>query len=407
MKHFLFIYFILLLPFEDSILQNSPLGVFLSGMSVLPLLGIFFLTAGYFKKNITISLYFYLGCLASLIFSFAYLLINYSDASYISLLIDKMMKIFLLVFFYAYAILMTKENFSSRYQNYVIFAWLFSILGALLSLMAPDILESLPLIHATENGNMRVRGFSLESSTLGPQILMLTVVSMHLIRSKWKWILGLGCIILAILSGSKGTVAVLAISAILCSVIYVKKRPFLSIFFGIIIVPTVIFYTVDFLQDSFLMDFDSYTSTATRLTMIVTSCIIMLKNPFGVGYAGYLGAIYQNGNDAIVFIKQSFPFYLNFSEVATYFVAGETKNIDCKSLFFNLCIMFGFPFLLAYLYAHYKLIKRFVANSQILLIILTLFTGLSLIFFISGLGFYISAFVYGYLSYAYTQNSIR
>ncbi|MDO6407404.1 hypothetical protein [Pantoea phytobeneficialis] len=234
----------------------------------------------------------------------------------------------------------------------------------------------------------RLRGFALEASVFGFQIVCMVLLIAMIYNLKLHWVLLL-TITLAILTTSKGA----ALSFLICMCLYFSANG--NVIFRIVL--TIFCVTASYIMFKmfFLValatDIDNYSSVATRTTMFITGLKILLYNPLGVGYFGYIPAIYDFTPGVIMWMKKIIP-YLNYDEVATYTRLGEYKAIGTKSLFIDCVIMYGFIFLVPFFTITRKVLLIFSKNKDKYAYMLTLYVIIANLFFISHIGDYITSF---------------
>lgn len=343
-----FLFFVLLciilitMPFQDFILKNTTLSQFGVNMSLLPLDFTFLIIILLKLKRIRIN---------KKIIIFLFILLNISlfltlfSPLYIKN-INLFIKLIKNIVFYAqpFIIFYTFNFFFKRYSLYVIaiklsrIIFIILFIYTILSFFAILQLDQNPIIHATENSNMRFRLFSEESSLAATVYIVFGLVSLinmkHYIRYIFIFFLLSGLIVIA----SKGALITLLILTIF--VTEMRYKLIIAILF-------LIFYI---LYDDYLLEYilkmsnglNEYTSFTTRLGMILAGIISLVHFPFGTGIGTYLYYFDSNIRDSIHILESYLP-TINLvpltDEMNMYLYSAE--NYGTKNMFFNLIMMFG------------------------------------------------------------------
>lgn len=276
---------------------------------------------------------------------------------------------------------------------------------ALLGIIWGDVLAYDTWFHANPNINMRPRGFALESSHLSMVVLALGTVIVSLARQPMVK-LGLGTLTISVLvySGSKGGLAVLLAACVVLALFYSIKtivygRLAKTFIYALLFLPII---TLGFVKSSqglaqtLLAEAQSFTSSATRVTLVTSSLSVATQHPLGVGFTGYLPALVGTIPGSVKRIQQLSPLPLNFDEVRGYTTARTDQNISTKSFFFDGLIYFGFPFALVYFYTSSWLLWKLLLRREWTLFIGTAALLLGLIIFSGGLGLYTISFALGW-----------
>lgn len=388
-KIFCFLY-IFLIPFQDLISQNSIFGFFLSSGSVF-ILPYFFVVSFYIIRVSKIIRNFFLVFILFFIMStfnsilqiaiygdrFANTSISYKWMSISILYISSIIPFF--YFFY--------KDFSKKY---LLISFIACSLSVFIVLAIPNFETS--FFHFTNNLNMRPRGFSLESSTLAITIGILGLLTAFFARKLFVKIFLIGMSGLIIfLSGSKGGLLIFCFSLILSFLPKLSSKfsiTKLIIFFTMFVSAIsafLIFFTPILLRD-FSRDLVFYTSTATRVTVFLSSLLIVAKNPLGVGFSGLIPNLQFTIPDIVNFLRGYTLFSnANFSEVLGYINAPSDFAIGTKTFFGDFSIYGGLPFIIAFVYFHFILLKRlsknpdnFILSSTIIFCFLALFLSVGL-----------------------------
>ncbi|MFZ5957321.1 hypothetical protein ACOXVJ_07390 [Pseudomonas knackmussii] len=134
-------------------------------------------------------------------------------------------------------------------------------------------------------------------------------------------------------------------------------------------------------------DMDNYTSTATRLVGLLSAILVVIHNPFGVGFGAYLYKFLASIPSAIELSRTFLP-YLDYSEVIGYTTQKTTRSISTKSFLADTLIYFGVPFIIFTIRKLRTLISNILKNNRKPLIPAATFLIMSLSFWSTGIGFY-------------------
>jgi hypothetical protein len=272
------------------------------------------------------------------------------------------------------------------------------LFSLLCNIFFPSLIYNPSFLHANEYFSInRFRGFAFESSSFGFQIICAVFIIAIVYKLNLVFTV-LTATALGILSTSKGAVVVLLLSLVIVfllikriAIIYKLILIILSLIIGSFIVKT-------FLLSSFVGDIENYTSVATRLTVFLLGFKTLISYPLGVSYFGFLPYFYENGKDIMYFIQQHSPFLLIFSEVDEYFQIGAFKSIGTKSTILDLVVFFGWFFVIGLSIFVKKIFSQLRKKGNYILLILSVFTLLANIFFISSLTLYLTPFLIGFIT---------
>jgi len=287
-----------------------------------------------------------------------------------------------------------RQNISTLESGITIITFI-SIVSLLMNVFIPDTLNFRSFIHYTDAlSPNRLRGFTLEASTFGFQII--TVLLLFSIVKKINLNLYIPILLfISILSTSKGTLLVLCISVLVCVMFCMKSKLKYPMMICVSIFSIMLYDS--FLENSFELDLERYTTIATRGTMYFTAINILIDYPLGSGYFGFLPAIYENGLQGINTFQFFYPGHLNLQEVLVFFSEGATKGISTKTFFFDWMIFAGLPFIVCFIYFNFHLFKVFKAYSAYPEMICLVFISTSLTTFVPIEGHYIAPFAYALL----------
>lgn len=384
--------FVAFMPFQDIGLSSTPLGYAGASLSLIPLLAILAIQIAKWilqKQHNINKLY-----IASVLYMLGVTLVYFASAgleSHGENLIFKSVKLFILTILFVYPIFFINYEKAPHIKYAVAAAFTISLAGMLLPQLGFDWLDSNSMLHATENGNMRSRGFALESSTLSIQIVTLGLLTMHFFTNR----LTRGLLLVAITTSlaimhSKGGIAATGLT-VFCSMLLLRKiakwKKTLAIIVGLLIALSSLYLVLD----SVTTDWEEYSSTATRLTMVITAILIAAHNPFGVGFSGYLSAINAYLPEAI----DLFNLPLNYSEVSAYIAQDSGKGISAKTFLFSYLMYFGWPFVIGFVLFFVELIRRIRRVGSLPLLAAVLFSFFAICTYSDGIGLYNVSLVFG------------
>ncbi len=385
-ERYLVFFIFILLPFEDSWLQATPLGYAGASLSVVPLLILLVLKtlSGQFSKEF----YIFLGysIIVSLIFT-----VIYQDLPF-DTLIDRGLRVFALYFLYYFTFVYFKESKVDIATPSTLLL-IIILTSILIIVFAPEFLNSVSAVHFSETPNFRPRGYSIEASTFG--YIAISSILLFCWKKNINIYLGLtASLACTLLISSKGAMMSLLLSAFIYLLLSSKLKLFSKVI-GLLLAGFLAIAIAPVIAAVFQADLDEYTSTATRSTMALVSIISVFHSPIGHGFTGYLPYINSNGHYAMDLLSAISPIPLNYSEVANYFVKGAYKSVGAKSFVFDSIIILGLPFIVYFI----KIIKLGREKSKIsknpARDILFFYSAISLTFYIPGIGGYISAVIMG------------
>lgn len=394
-NNMLFLCFCMFIPFENTqlsaiggVLTASPAIIFL----ILGLLGCLFSIRKANTKFFILQVMLHILSIVYLIYWSV--IFPTLDMSFI---FDRGMRFFTIIVIYFGAIYYSKRQSKALLITAGKTISMVILFSLLCNILFPSLIYNPSFLHANEYFSVnRFRGFAFESSSFGFQIIcaVFIIAIIYKINLIFTILVALG---LGVLSTSKGATVVLLLSLFIIFLL-MKNIPiiykFILIFFSSIIG---YFVVKEFLLSSFMGDIENYTSVATRLTVFLLGFKALLYYPFGVSYFGFLPYFYENGKDIMYFIHQHSPFPLIFSEVEEYFQIGAFKSIGTKSTILDLVVFFGWPFVISLCLFIKKIFTQLRNNSNYTLLILSMFTLLANIFFISSLTLYLTPFLIGFV----------
>jgi hypothetical protein len=394
---------IALTPFSDFPLQETALGFLGASPSFIPLgLLLSGMLVGAIFKTIRLTVVIAILWVALVsIYGLLYFGFQYGNEN----LLDKGVRLIVLLalFLSPFALNLDKKvvQMGSTMALMALFIGLFWV----------DVLGNSMFLHSTPNENMRPRSFTLESSHFAMTLIALLTLSLSTLDNRYLKLLlsmlGLGALLY---SGSKGGVAILVVSLAILIGFHVfrlvsvnakfKIKRIPAALIGIAAISIGLMFLFGRVVDGLLLDMDYYTSTATRVTLVLSSLYVFYQHPLGVGTTGYLPALIHGISSSIETLSTQFATSLNFSEVEGYVGAESDKYISTKVFFFDGLIWFGLPFVLLYLLFSFWLLVGLFKKGDAVLFIGTSALLIGLATFSGGLGLYAVTFA---LSWARTQ----
>ncbi|MCC5464130.1 hypothetical protein [Pelosinus baikalensis] len=382
--------FILLVPFQDTSLQQY-FGFLGASPSFFPISVLIFLSIieGLINyrnikiKKVNLVIFLYVVLISS------FYLIIFGTESHGENLIIKAFKIAILTVLFLYPIFYI--NYDHKWVRISIkIAFLISVIGVILN----DYIDTSLMFHYHENLNMRPRGFSLESSWLSSVIVTLGLLVSSYSKSKIRKIIYIFIMLSGLAySASKGGIIAMLLAGFCISFFYLRGFWLKVTFTLMMIIASV--YLYGFLDIIFLVDINEYTSTATRSGLAITSLFMILSNPFGVGFTGFLPAINVYIPQAIEFIQYNLNISLNFSELSSYVAVDSAQNISAKSFLLEYSCYFGLPFLIIFLRFHNLLIEKMKGSNNMYILMALIYTLIGLSTYLGGVGLYNVSLLYG------------
>ncbi|WP_416199237.1 MAG: O-antigen ligase family protein [Pseudomonas helleri] len=275
--------------------------------------------------------------------------------------------------------------------------WIALIICAI-SLYPP--FAEIKLLNYAGNSEGRPRGFTMESSHYALIVGSISAIIFHTDKSALKKSIAVSAgLLMIIVSQSKAGILLYCLSFFIyyAQGLFEKKSKNRNILFFILALSLITLVAIPFFLERMQNDIDKYTSTATRVVGFVSAFKIALENPLGVGFLGYVEYYLNEIPKAITTVKSYVP-YLDFTEITDYTKQQSTQSLGTKSFFADSLIVFGFPFLIAYFYSFKILYKKAKSTGNTSLLPGIIFIYLSLLFWTSGIGFYIAFLIPAFLT---------
>jgi hypothetical protein len=397
-KEFLMALWITLIPFQDTGFQNLPIGFLGTSPSFIPLSLLIFIhflerVLGEQSLKVNKTVLFIVGYVLTV--SATYLMISGLQSHGTNLAL-KTLNLSVLTLLFVYPAFFINYRDFSRIGLYVKIAFVLTVLGVVLNDLFPvDFVTKAGVIHAKELTNWRPCGFTGEASYLSAMTISLGLLSAHFSRKTVTRVIVLALtVLITFYSSSKG--GWVSLLLVLPAVALIRtKMPWW--FRTVLLIATIIVsnYVTEALQAKFVGDIKSSSSIATRSVLVLASILIVLHNPFGVGFAGFLPAVDKYVPQAVTCLDRYIDVHLNFAEIASYVGTNTDRAISTKTFLCDNLAFFGVPFLVLHIVFHYKLISRLAGTRHIYLLAGTLFCMIAVSTYISALGMYSIPLVYG------------
>jgi len=386
--------FICLMPFQDTILQITPLQRLGSSFSVVPLLLLLFLEIArrliwldfvFPRYSVVLTLYASVASLAGIL--------TFGPENGVWLLAFQAIKLAIdsmLVLYVIFGI-----DYSDRHLVglAVQIAFFVTIATIVINDFNPFGLGSLTnnaFFHQTSvltNYDQRWRGLTKEPSVLAPLLMGLGLLSAHFSRSRWMkgtyWFLA---VLLTGLGGSKGGIICLILILFLIAMLRAKAG-LLQALGLIVFISPIIYIGINLLLPHFGGEaLRASNSIATRLTMQLVTGLILIHFPLGVGFGAMFPAIGKFLPHAMETAQSLVPFPLSFDEVSQYFTNPE--DAGAKTLVANFTIFFGVPFVCyAFIYC-FRLVRGLYRLDLIALLACVFFMIFQLCTSVDSLAYY-------------------
>lgn len=401
---------LLQLPFQDFFLNQTSLGVFGSNMSLISI-NLFFVIVFLARlEYLRISKKYLLIILLVLVITFIFLLFsdffikntNLIAKAVKNLIFYSQPFIVFYVFNYFYK---TNRSFIKISINMSFYIFLFLLGYLILSSYGIFTLDTNPILHGTENSNIRQRLFSSESSMAVTVFITFGLIASMRFHNIYFKIFTIFCILYgSVLLQSKGGFLTLLLVGI-WSLKYLKFHYKLLLIFLIMVLLAVEFSSIMNYLLNMQVGIEKYTSISTRITMILAAIISLFHNPIGSGFGAYLTFFDANIIEAKKVTEIIFNYFglvPNFSEVNSYLSSAVAYST--KSMLFNSIMYFGWLGLILFVYLHYQIYRKI--GNNLTLKILFLFLLLEETFFVDSLYLYHFWFAFA-LIYNYWRINVK
>jgi hypothetical protein len=390
----IFILFCIAIPFENTALSQIG-GVFTACLAFV-FLPLFCLYAVLSFKD-TKKYEFVFLALFTLFFGYSLVVsLSYIGMDY-AFILDRGMRFFLID-----VALILVFLICMRYQWDVISRGvkvIFSVvlLSYVINIGARDFINSASFFnHSSALSPHRMRGFTLEASTFGFQVIVSSLM-LAIVASRWRKVIFSMLLFALLFISSKGAMLGLIAACMLAwFLLYPVKLPIKLLIGG------VGFFVLGFIlpvvfDAMFGVDVEKYNSVATRSAAVLTSLFSLMNYPFGAGFFGFLPSFYANGFEAISFMDRLFPNQLQFSEFVLYLKFGTVVGVSTKSFFFDGVIFGGLIFVFLYFYIFILLIRKCIFLKDFFMLTLVIYLLIASMGYLTFETRYIAFFAFAFL----------
>jgi len=383
-----------LCPFQDTILQYTPLNMAGASLSFFPLVVLFALAGArrllhkpfvVSRSMLLLVVYMCAVCAANLVW-----MENGEATIYWKSLRGYPLLAALTVF----AIFGVNYQVSRWFRRAIYLAFCFTVAGILCGFTLGE--NAILILQSSPNLSGRPSGFSTESSTLSVQIVAIGMLTAHFLDKKWKK-LSIGALTCALLvvSGSKGGLISLLLCAIVLGIAKIRASLLSKIIVSFVLLP-LIYFSSFYVYSIFstLVELNQMESIATRLSMAVYAFITVAHHPLGVGFTGFLPSIPRYLPQAMDFIQGVLPISLFFEEAKGFLYPPQTFA-DCKSFFLDYLVFFGIPFAILFFRFAGKLILELFKCHYYWLFLGVLFSTFALMTYYSSINVWTLPVLFG------------
>ena len=385
---------IILSPFQNTSLQNTPLNMAGASPSFIPLMALLILAGAHGllrnpfvieRSTLILALYVGVVCAASLVW------INHGE---ITVSLRSLRGYPLLTALILFTVFRIRYRIGRGVRIAIYLAFCLTILGIVCEQMLGA--KAIPLLQVSRSLDGRPSGFSTEASTLSVQIVASGMLAAHFLERRWlKWSVIAATCALLVFGGSKGGLISLLLCVIVLGIVKMRSSILSKILTLFVVLPLVYFGSLYILSIFGTMVDANITQTiATRSSMAVYALITVAHNPFGVGFTGFLPSIPRYLPQAIDIVQHTFPFPLGFSEVKGYLYPPQT-DADCKTFFFDYLVFFGIPFAIVFFRFVVGLLTRLFRCQCYWLFVGVLFSVMALMTYYSSINAWTLPLLFG------------
>jgi hypothetical protein len=385
---------VVLSPFQDTALQNTPLKLLAASPSIVPLSALFLLVSArrLLKKPFVVGRStFIMAVYASMVCAVNLVWMNHGEAV---IYWKPLLTYTFLTAFMLFTVFGMDYRASRGLRIAIYLGFCFTIGGIVCGqLLGPN---AIPLLQVTPSLSGRPHGFSTEASTLSVQIVASGMLTAHFLARNWqKWGVAIVTCLLLVFSDSKGGLISLLLCGVVLGIAKSRSSVLSKIVVAIVMIPFIYFGSM-FILSAFgtIVDTNQTSTIATRLSMPVYAVIAVAHNPFGVGFTGFLPSIPRYLPNAMSFVQSLFPFPLWFGEVKGYLYQSQA-NADCKTFFFDFLAFFGIPFAVTFFWFMSTLLRRLYRHQCYWLFVGVLFSVIALMTYYSALNAWTVPLLFG------------
>lgn len=383
--------FIVLTPFQDSILKNTALHMLGANLSIVPLGMVLLWNAINFavrRRGLSFRAFGWIMVAISITaITSAISLYEYANTYSVDLLIYKTFTnavlfgtVFLTIFV---------PNYRKTNLKYtVLFAFLLAAAGAALDLFHGTMVND-SIFHATRSYSDRPRGFSMESSHFGATVGSLGLLAAYFWSGYKRWLILALASLLIVFSTSKGGLALWTICMAFMLLGRARQarhwRQRIALICLLLPLAGIIFfvgssYVTDQISTGLLSD---STSLPTRVSLFIASLYIAITHPLGVGFSGVIPAISQNISYGVELLRSLGLTEWDYSEALRYGASTTGDSLSAKNFLLDGMIIWGFPFVYLFFRFFTTLAGHFRSGDHLLL-------GCSVLFVFMALSTYVS-----------------
>lgn len=203
-----------------------------------------------------------------------------------------------------------------------------------------------PVFHATENPDTRWHGLCPEASVLSLSTGSLGLLSAACAR-RWWTRTALVAVTAVFLAGSGSKGAVLALALVSVTVGLFARGYRLRVALGcLLLLPAGYLGYLRWQQMTSADAIQQSTTMATRGSLFFWAARVVAEHPFGVGFGGFYHALTRHLPGAMDQMYRTSPVPLDFDEVQGYLSSAQYAGT--KTLVFDLAVYFGVPFLVGF-----------------------------------------------------------
>ena len=367
LQYVLWVAIIVLLPFQNVRFMKEYVGEIGGVLSYYPALVLIFLDLVKKIKSNRISLNFCYGLVYSAVITIIGLMsfgfYSHGENLFFKAITNGLVWfVFIYISFFAQPVKIERLAWALKLALLLMVSWL--ILNEIW-----QVIPEIPFLNDKHNLNMRVRGFTRESSHLA--FFLVTVIALLISGSNSKpkiffWV----CIMLALslISESKGGIFVALIY--MFHYLWVGNK-FLIKVLGMCALFVFLDYVVFEYRTLFELAITVHSTVGTRVTAIYAAFYGLLSSPFGAGLGAWLPHYTESIMPSVEFLK-TYGFQLNFSEIMDYVNQDDDKRISGKNAFISGLLIWGIPFIYVIYKSHINIWANLNINDKRLLLIIAM-----------------------------------
>lgn len=380
LRQFLIFIFVCLVPFQDTILQQTPLQGQGASFAIVPLFCLMAISLVEWMMRLDFRVPSKVALIALYVLMITIFgLARFGPTSHGSSLLWSGTKYAIDTLIGLYVMFGLDYSNERNMRRAVTVAFFITVASIVISDLKPagiGVLLNNPLFHQTPAGDVRWRGATSESSHLSILLVSVGLLAAHYSRTpfmrKFFWV---STITLTVAGGSKG--GLLCLFGVLMVVLLRGRVSFWrSVIFCIAFSPLAYLALAIFVAQTARSLGGDFTSFPTRITTVIAAVLTLLHYPFGVGFTGQLAALRQFLDPAMDLAQRIMPFPPNFSEVETYLYTSQFAQT--KILLADYAVYFGFPFLVLVIIESYRLVRTLARMEHLALMACVLFLILAL-----------------------------